>query len=357
VIDDDPHLLEAVAEYLGAAGHEVLTAADGEAGLRLAREHVPDLVLSDVRMADVDGYEVVRRLQEEPLTAAVPVILMTGFADQRGMRRAMEMGAEDYLAKPFGGRELIQAVQARLRRREAVARHAERKVDRVYSSLTLALPHELRTPLTAILAGARLLADPERIPDPARVAAIARNIREAGERLHRLLERFLTFAQIHLTLARADRTPPAAVTARPGAVAEDTARGRAEAAGRSRDLEIRVEEAPVAVDEGHLRRVVEEIVDNAIKFSSPGDAIRVEGRVVDGRWELVVEDRGIGLRPDQAAELAAGVQLDRALREQQGAGLGIGIARGICEVYGGALRIEPARPRGTRVTVALPLAG
>ena len=355
VIDDDRNLLEAVAEFLEASGHEVVTAPDGETGLRLARERLPDLVLSDVRMADVDGYEVVRRLQEDAATAAVPVILMTGYADQRGMRQAMELGAEDYLAKPFGGRELVQTIEARLRRREAVERRAERQVDRIYSSLTVALPHELRTPLTAILAGARLLSDPDALPGPERVAEIASAIRAAGERLHRLLERFLAYAQIHLALSRPpdDRTP--AVTANPGTVVAAVARRLAAAAGREADLEVRVEDAPAAVDARHLERVTEEIVDNALKFSHPGQRIRVVAGADRHRWELTVEDEGVGIRPEQVAELAAGVQLERALREQQGAGLGLGIARGICHLSEGNLRIEPRPEGGTRVTVAFPL--
>lgn len=119
VIDDEEPLRLAVVTALRRQQYRVLEAASGDDGVRLARTQLPDLILSDINMADGDGYSVLRRLREDPVVAAIPVILMTGGLLQHGARRAMEAGADDYLPKPFDAETLLAAVRVRLERHRA----------------------------------------------------------------------------------------------------------------------------------------------------------------------------------------------------------------------------------------------
>src|SRR5215510_7117506 len=141
-------------------GYDVIEAANGAVGIEVARKELPDLVLCDVNMERVDGYKTLSSLRNEPATAAIPFILMTGLADNAGMRHGMELGADDYLPKPFTLDALYAAVQARLKKAQAMREEAERKLADLRDNISMMLPHELRTPLNGILAyGEILIAD------------------------------------------------------------------------------------------------------------------------------------------------------------------------------------------------------
>src|SRR6478609_780672 len=115
VIDDEEWLREMVQLALGQRGFEVLAAPNGQAGVEVARRELPDLVLCDVNMEKMDGYATLSALRSEKATATIPFILMTGMADNAGMRHGMDLGANDYLPKPFSLDGLYAAVEARIR--------------------------------------------------------------------------------------------------------------------------------------------------------------------------------------------------------------------------------------------------
>jgi two-component system NtrC family sensor kinase len=122
IIDDDSSLRSLMATALRGNGFGIIEAADGAEGLALARQHVPDLVLSDVNMEGLDGYGFLEQLRAQTATSAIPVILMTG-ASENDMRQSMEKGADDYLPKPFNPATLITAVKTRLNRKEEIDHH------------------------------------------------------------------------------------------------------------------------------------------------------------------------------------------------------------------------------------------
>ena len=131
VIDDKPTIRRLVARTLRHRGYEVLEADDGPRGLELARTQWPDLVLSDIMMGTVDGFAVLQNLRSHPATADIPVILMTGVGDNKHMRQGMDLGADDFLPKPFTADTLRKAVRARLERQQSRRDRALRENQRL----------------------------------------------------------------------------------------------------------------------------------------------------------------------------------------------------------------------------------
>jgi two-component system alkaline phosphatase synthesis response regulator PhoP len=125
LIDDEPELVKLLDYNLSKAGYLVLTAKDGAAGLATARKHAPDAVILDVMMPGLDGWEVCKRLRQDPSTSALPVIMLTAKADEGDRVLGLELGADDYVTKPFGVRELLARVKALLRRSEVAASSPE----------------------------------------------------------------------------------------------------------------------------------------------------------------------------------------------------------------------------------------
>src|SRR6516164_2331497 len=122
VIDDSPEINDLIGETLKLHGYEVLIAEDGLAGVQLAQQHLPDLILCDVNMPQLDGYATLTALRQHSTTATIPFIFLTGIADKGNIRQGMELGADDYITKPFTIGEHIAAVKARLEKQAAITR-------------------------------------------------------------------------------------------------------------------------------------------------------------------------------------------------------------------------------------------
>ena len=125
VIDDDSAVMALTTKTLKARGFETLAADDGVAGLEMARKHLPDLIICDIQMPQLNGYETLAALRQDPVTATIPFIFLTGLADRKQVRQGMGLGADDYLTKPFSVSELMTAVNTRLEKQAAMQRRLE----------------------------------------------------------------------------------------------------------------------------------------------------------------------------------------------------------------------------------------
>jgi two-component system sensor histidine kinase/response regulator len=358
VIDDEQWLREMIQLALRQKGYEVVEAGNGAEGIERARADLPDLVLCDVNMEKVDGYATLSTLRSEPNTAAIPFILMTGLADNAGMRHGMELGADDYLPKPFTIEALYGAVEVRLKKAQALRDEAEKKLADLRDNISMMLPHELRTPLNGILAYGEILSTDAASLQPAEIAEMGQTIHESGKRLERLIENFLIYSQIEMMV----RDPERAIALRkkqtpaPRKVVEMRATRQAQDAQRQADLGLNLKDQPVAISEEYLTKIVDELVHNAFKFSKPGSRVEVTLAPVDSALTLTVTDHGRGLDTQHLSKVGAYMQFERKMQEQQGLGLGLTIAKRLTELHGGSLAIHSERDVGTTVTVKLPLA-
>ena len=358
VIDDTADMRMIISETLNFYGFLALTADDGEHGIQVAREQVPDLIICDITMPKLDGYGTLTALRSDPLTATVPFIFLSGATDKINMRRGMELGADDYLTKPFTHKELLAAVNTRLEKQAELQRQSEKKLDELRGNITLALPHELRTPLNGILGLASLMMDDYATMPPEEVLESARFIHESASRLHRLIENFLVFSQIELMASEAkkievsDKVTPVAVHH----VVPDVARKVAARHRREDDLVLEVGVASLLVPEENLRKIVEELVDNAFKFSDKGQSVRVVTEQIDHRFQLKITDHGRGMTPEHIARIGPHMQFERKTFEQQGAGLGLVIAKRLTELLCGQMQLEskPGEETTVRVSFAMP---
>jgi two-component system, sensor histidine kinase and response regulator len=356
VIDDTPEIRMIIEETLNMFGFSTLMAEDGESGVDLAREHLPDLIICDVHMPKLDGFGTLAKLREDERTAGIPFMFLSGAVERPTVRRGMEAGADDYLTKPFTPSELLAAVNARLEKQAELERKSEKKLDEFRGQMTLTMPHELRTPLTGILGLAQILMSEHATINRTELLETARLIHISGERLHRLVENFLAYSQIELMakdpkaiLARASASATAA-----GPIIAEFSRVVAARWKRTADLKLDVHAANIPVIADNLQKIVEELVDNAFKFSEPGSTVSVISRTLDQTFSLHVIDTGRGMTADQVAKIGPHVQFDREKYEQQGVGLGLIMAKRLTELNGAQFSINSTPGQGTKVTVTFP---
>lgn len=354
IIDDSADVLTYVRDAVQLHGWEALTATDGEDGLKLAQEKRPDLILCDVQMPRMNGYEVLQKLRVLKETSTTPFVFITGEGEKPDMRHGMELGADDYLVKPFTLSELLGAIQARFKKAETVAEVADEKMNLLRSNLTLALPHELFTPLNSILGFAALLME-SALPTHD-VQECAGHIHAAARRLHRSVESFLFYAQLQVAASDPEQRKifyqqipsPSSVSVR--SASERLAREH----NREADLVMELADVDVPISPLNLDRIVRELVDNAFKFSNEGSSVHVKtARGLEG-LHLQVTDNGRGIAPEQLGQIGAHLQFNRPAIEQQGNGLGLAIARLLAELHGGKLWLESALEKGTTAHVCLP---
>jgi signal transduction histidine kinase len=283
---------------------------------------------------------------------------MTGLADNAGMRHGMELGADDYLPKPFTIDALYAAVDARIKKAQALRDEAEKKLADLRDNISMMLPHELRTPLNGILAYGEILSTESETLQPAEIAEMGQIIHESGRRLERLIENFLIYSQIELIVKDPQRAAALRKkqTKLPRKVVEGRAAHQAQEAGRQADLKLELADRPVAISEEYLTKIVDELVHNAFKFSKPGTTVEVSMHASDSALVLTVSDHGRGFGTDQIQKIGAYMQFDRKTHEQQGLGLGLTIAKRLTELHGGSLAIETAPGGGASVMVRIPLA-
>ena len=147
VVDDDAKLCRLIRGYLEPLGYEVSVANDGMAGLELALQESFDAMILDVMMPKLNGFELLNRLRA---TSNLPVLMLTGLGDEADRISGLEIGADDYLPKPFTTEVLYAAVEARLKKSQTVHDEAERKLAHLRDNISLIMPHEMRTPLNGI---------------------------------------------------------------------------------------------------------------------------------------------------------------------------------------------------------------
>ena len=358
VIEDEDDIRENLLELLDAEGYETVGAENGIIGLEAVREETLDLIICDVLIPDLDGYGVLEAVRREPLTATIPFIFLTAKAAKSDLRQGMEWGADDYLTKPFTRAELLGAIAARLEKHAVMERGCQKQLDALRLNLTLALPHELRTPLNGILTGSQLLIEEVDFLDKQEILELAGDIRYSAERLYRLIQNFLLYAQLELLATDATQIELLRQTSKTESAKSAIARAAIQKAkdwARESDLELDLHDDSISISAPKLEKIVEEITDNAFKFSQHKTSIRVVSRCENNTFVLSITDKGKGMTADQIATIGAYMRFERKLSSQQGSGLGLLIAKRLAELHGGTLQIESIPGKETIVFVCLPI--
>ncbi len=357
VIEDDPAIREGIGDFLKMEGFAVRTAKNGKVGLQLAEEQTPTLIICDIRMPIVDGYDVLRVLRNDQKTVTTPFIFLTANDGRENQRLGMELGADDFITKPFTPDELLAAVDTQLRKRQVISQKYEYTLSLLRQNIIYALPHELRTPLTLIMAYADMLIEDADIIKPDDLQKWADTILRASQRLHRTMENYLVYVQLELVASDKKALVELRnhITADAAEVIKKAAGQVATEMGRPEDLRLDLTKLALQIAEDDLEKIVAEIAGNAFKFSEVGKKVKIKSVREGNAYSLIIEDKGRGMTREQIDNIGAYMQFERALYEQQGLGLGLAIARRLVELHLGTFQVESNPGEGTTMTIRFPL--
>ncbi len=366
--DDNADMGDYVRRLL-ADRYSVELVGDGQAALAAAREHPPDLVLTDVMMPLLDGFGLLRELRADPRTSTIPVILLSARAGEESRVLGLERGA-DYLIKPFSAKELLARVGAQLEmarvRKEAAAelerhllsateaRHQAEAANRLKDEFLATVSHELRTPLNAVLGWVQLLqVSPfDEAATRRALATIERNARAQNQ----LIEDLLDVSRIITGKLRLDVRQVDLLSVIQAAI--DVVRPTAETKGVRIQAVLDPLAGPVSGDPGRLQQVVWNVLANAIKFTPRGGRVQIRLERINSHVEIVVADTGIGIDPAFKPYVFERFrQADASSsRPYGGLGLGLAIVRHLVDLHGGTVRAESeGSGQGATFVIGLPL--
>jgi CheY-like chemotaxis protein len=353
VVEDEAHIRENLRDMLEAEGYVVVEAADGDEGVSKARSEAPDLVVCDVTMPGRDGWSVLAELRSRDETLEIPVLFLTALADRESRRQGMEMGAEDYITKPFTRTEILAAVEARIRRSESLGRRMREQFERMRQVLSRSLPHEILTPLNGIMGLSSMLVDEYESMRRDEVLSLAQGIASSGENLHRLVRRFLLFSEIQIAIsdkAQASRMRAEKVADAPRLV-EQSARQVVAGTPRESDFQCVSTGGVPAMHAAHLELVVQEMVLEGLRRSRKGHPLRlVSGPCRDG-WRLGLYAEGANVDPAELARIRAGESAS------DGMGLGLSVLRAAAELYRGRVSIDCSSSIGLSIELLVASSG
>ena len=356
VVDDQLANIQVVGAVLGRLGHEIIPACDGPTALRRLALQLPDLILLDLLMPEMDGYEVCRLLKNNPEWSSIPVIFLSAADDKDFVVRALESGGVDYVTKPFNHAELVSRVQTQLALKYAHDRLTQLAEDK--DELLGILAHDLKNHLGGMQMSAQLLN--ERLSHSpgadGRTAQLADNMQRTSGQLLAFVKEFLANAAADHGLA----LQPNAVNFSEAAAA---AVQHYKEAARNKQLELHTEfpasGTTVLADASALDQVLDNVLSNALKFSPPGRSIAVRVRADGGFVQCSIKDQGPGFTDaDKAQMFRRYTRLSaRPTGGEPSSGLGLSIVRKLVLAMGGALLCESTPGQGTTFIIRLPTAG
>jgi two-component system sensor histidine kinase/response regulator len=349
VIEDEQDIRADILKILKYEGFEAIGAENGRIGVQLAKEHLPDLIICDIMMPELNGYHVLAEIRSQPATATIPFIFLTAMATSENLREGMRLGADDYLPKPFTITELMATIQSRLERHAALSKQLEE----LHLTLGVGMPTEMRNALTGIIGFAEFLTKPDMLPGLGEIAEIGKVIYQSGLALQRIVENYLIYVELKLLEYKPKNTSDWLT---PEEIDTEHflaffSKYKAKEANRSQDLRLHLADAKIAGSTKSFQKIVIELLDNALKFSKPGQSVRVESIADTHHFLLKIIDQGHGMSQEQIARVYGVTQQEEDFDVTPDLGMGLLIVRLLAKLQGGDLNIESTLNQGTTVTV------
>jgi two-component system, sensor histidine kinase and response regulator len=346
-VDDTPDNLRLLSRVLSRQGFQVRKALDGQQAIASAHANVPDLILLDIKMPEMNGYEVCQSLKADPQTAEVPIIFISALDDVFDKVTAFSVGGADYITKPFQEAEVLARVEHQLRLRrlqqQLVEQNAElARSNRELEQFAYIVSHDLQQPLQSITGYATLLLMQQEATLDSGGQHYLNRIVEAGGRMQRLIQNLLTYAQLGTsiqTLAWVDCNDVVtqAIDNLRGAIAE-------------KDAMLTCDRLPTLMgSEMHLIQLFQNLISNAIKFTHPNiqPHVTISATPYDEEWLFKVQDNGIGIPADQLTQIFEVFQRSPDAQNYPGQGIGLATCKKIVENHQGKIWAESQLNSGT----------
>lgn len=354
--EDQEDLRQTLVEFLTLENYRVLDAENGQKAYALAAAHQPDLIISDVAMPVWDGLRLLAELKTNPATSDIPLLFLSAWANRGHVRNGMQLGAVDYITKPFALTEISSAITAQLEKRRAMSARMSLACDQARARLMSILPHEMLTPLNAILGPSELLFTADDAMPMDEVREWAGLIMKNAAHLARMIEKMLIYAELQGGNISVCERGPGSKSQHATLIEalEDFTRDQL---GMIHPAQITGTLGATCLPDHAIKRIGVELLDNAYKFSPADGSIKIsiQQTVADEilRISNTCEEKAEDLTRRLDGLLANSASPDAATT---GIGLGLAIVAGLLKHYRGKLSFEASEDHTITAVAVFPRA-
>jgi K+-sensing histidine kinase KdpD len=352
VVEDDPQAREVIELLLESQGYDILSASDGKEGIKILEKSLPDLILSDVMMPNMDGFEFYKKVQENFKWRSIPFVFMTALSAEDDIKKAKEMGVDDYVTKPIDESMLFSIIKGKLNRSKMIKDGVKNEVDKLKNEIISVLSHEFRTPLSHIIGISSILLDERENIRPDELEFLLEGIKHGGDRLSNLIEEFLIVANIEAgDIEKVSLKSEVDIKSILESIIENNKKFIAK---KNIDLKLDLfQELPfIVANAKQIYEIFSQLMSNAIKFTPQDGNINL--KTFTGKEKLWVEisDSGIGIPQEEIPKIFDKFyQVNRKKMEQQGAGLGLYIAKKLAEANNCKIKCNSIEGKGSNFIV------
>ncbi|HKJ31126.1 MAG TPA: hybrid sensor histidine kinase/response regulator [Balneolales bacterium] len=358
IVDDVPQNIQVLGTNLRNKNYEIAVAQNGKQALQVAEEIYPDLILLDIMMPEMDGYEVCERLKEKGDTKDIPVILLTGKTETEDILKGFEVGAADYITKPYNSAELLARVKTHLElkqsRNELRKKNNELiKLNEHKNTFFSMVSHDLRNPLMGFLNLAEILKDDYDNLDDARVKQFINLLYDAADEMQKLLGNLLEWSRLEMGKIQVDpeNIDLNEIITNNVNLFKTNAREKSITIKQNTDDEIKV-----YADKNMVDAVIRNVLSNSIKFTNDGGIINITSNSKNGSKYVSIKDNGIGMPKKTLDNLFSvkNINSSKGTRNEKGTGLGLLLCKQMLDQNNGVLNVESEQGKGTNVQIILP---
>lgn len=350
IVDDQIENVQVVAGALDRKGYDLRLFTSSAAALEAAREDIPDLILLDISMPGIDGFEFCRRLKEFDTENDTSVVFLTAaYPEKDHVLHGLALGAVDYISKPVDLQIVTARVQAHLELR--LAHKRVKAAEAFQATLVSILGHDLRNPVSGIVGVLSVVRErPERFTEE-ELREVFEEVWSATKRVQRLVDNIMDWAEVshdRIEVRYATTELPQLVQAEVDLVDDQAHR-------KGVILETAIDNVSVVTDKRLLATILRNLVQNAVKYTEAGGTVSVEVREHHRGVQAIVSDTGVGMSPERANTLFADhVSSYTGTDGEKGSGLGLHITRQFVHLLGGTIQVSSTPGAGSTFTVTIP---
>lgn len=351
IIEDDIGVRTTLNELLKNCGYETIVAENGKEALKLVEKTIPDIVISDLMMPEIDGLAFLKLFRDKIETVDVPFIFLTARNDYADIRTGMGSGADDYLVKPFKAVDLLKVVRYRLDKKN---REYE-NIKKIQSNISSFIPKALNTPLVAIQGFADLIIEDYTLLKLEDIVDYVKKIKTSAVELQNKIQKYYTFTEsmnIFNDLALVEKSKYDKVKSIKELIL-DIVENEKKIYENEINIEINVADLALEYNKKITKTIFRELIENAFKYSFD-NKIKIEGVIIDKFYNVEIISYGKVIDNKIIQNIDSYVIFKQELQNIQNIGLGLLIAKNLLQALNGELIIEQINNEATKVQVRLP---
>jgi signal transduction histidine kinase len=351
LVDDTPTNLSVLIDYLNEFGFEILIAVDGEGALTAARAGNPDLILLDIMMPGMDGYETCKRLKEDPLTKEIPIIFISALSESMDKVKGFSSGGVDYITKPFQQDEVLARINTHLTLQQQKKELAELNTtkDKFFSIIS----HDMRGIFTPIVGSSDLIKRMVTKYEDDRLKKFTNNLSTSVRNALKLFENLLDWSRLQqgrMTFEPKKLSLTELVSQTVDLFSEHQ---------KTKNIQIVnniIEIYHVSGDANMIKTIIRNLVSNALKFTHSGGTITINAKKKEEFIEIAVSDSGVGMTSEKLNELFTlqKSKSNKGTDGERGTGLGLILCKDFVEKHGGKIWVNSIVGKGTTFEFSLP---